>query len=272
MFSDAIIRLCFTLIASLIVMTDSGLGQEPASRKASAEDLWVGRYFMYEKYFPPSGQLGEGYYRSRTIEDQMQIEITRQGEIYSVDYAQDVKLQAQGNSLIPIDDELKKHPRQLVRTRIDDLDVIQVANSFETFYLVRDAIPSSWKVTPHARELDPSLFPQATSDSDYFPESLMRPYATFINAAKSEEPWAPLLCLPKAVEWTKFARPADRTDYDAGMNAVFLREQFNPKIVSFTLGANGVVVICTPTTEMSWVQTYAHGWLIYQYVDRPLDE
>ncbi len=258
-----------TSLAVFAIAANSLFLGTTATGNDAIDDPWTGKWFMYEEYKRPSGALGDGHLRSREVPQQMEVWINEHDGEYWLGYAPEVKMRPKGRSLVPIEDT-GRHPRQLDMRRVGDVEVIEVRNSFNSYYMIRDEIPTTWKVTPHAREIDHSLFPQEMGNSGHFPGSLMRPYLTFCNAARMDEPWPKEMCLTGSVKWEDSPRPADRGDRGPGMNAKFLKEQFDSDIISFRRGPRGELFIRTRTTEMAWVQTHFNGWLIYQYKDKPL--
>lgn len=104
------------------------------------------------------------------------------------------------------------------------------------------------------------------------PDSLLKAYARFVNAAANPNlPELTRLCLPQSVRITSEPRAKDAADYGQDINIPFLKAAFSKQIQFLRQERDDCFLVRTNSTAMWFIQTRGGEWLIYAYLDKPIE-
>jgi hypothetical protein len=103
------------------------------------------------------------------------------------------------------------------------------------------------------------------------PARLLDVYARLIEAfERGDSGDITVLSLPSAIDFTYDPRPDDSHGYGEDLNIPFVLNEFDPYIRNISSDVTGSYLIRTGTTAMWFVKTHDSGWMLYRYLDKPI--
>lgn len=103
------------------------------------------------------------------------------------------------------------------------------------------------------------------------PDSLLKAYARFASAAANPNlPELTRLCLPQSVRITSEPRPKE-AEYGQDINIPFLKAAFSKQIQFLRQERDDCFLVRTNSTAMWFIQTRGGEWMLYAYLDKPIE-
>ena len=104
------------------------------------------------------------------------------------------------------------------------------------------------------------------------PDSLLVAYRAFLEDARSGDATKIRKhLLPYAVDITPLERAALNREFGTDINVPFMKGSFSPLVLTTSLLSDEAFSIRTGTTNIRWVRVAPNRWLIYGYLDKPIE-
>ena len=104
------------------------------------------------------------------------------------------------------------------------------------------------------------------------PDSLLIAYHAFLEDAKTGDATKIRKhLLPHAAEITPLERVAPNREIGVDINLPFMKTAFSPLILATSLLSDEAFSLRTGTTNIRWVRVAPDRWLIYGYLDKPIE-
>ncbi len=104
------------------------------------------------------------------------------------------------------------------------------------------------------------------------PDGLLVAYRAFLEDARSGDATKIRKhLLPYAAEITPLERAAPNREIGTDINVPFMKTAFSPLILATSLLSDEAFSLRTGTTNIRWVRVAPDRWLIYGYLDKPIE-